>query len=53
MMPYKAFAVAKDGTKHPIEAESIIIKLVEDIEISLLPLHPVFDGKLNKTFYLC
>lgn len=44
---YQAFAVAKDGTRQPIEAESIIIQLEEDIEISLIPPHPVFQGKLT------
>ena len=44
---YRAFAIAKDGTRQPIEAESIIIQLEEDIEISLIPPHPVFKGKLT------
>ncbi|WP_431609702.1 hypothetical protein [Chryseobacterium sp. 'Rf worker isolate 10'] len=44
---YQAFAVSKDGTRQPIEAESIIIQLEEDIEISLVPPHPVFQGKLT------
>ena len=47
MKPYKAFAVTKDGTRHPIEAESIIIQLEVDIEIPLSPPHPVFEGKLT------
>lgn len=43
---YQAFAVLKDGTRQPIEAESIIIQLEEEeIEIPLAP-HPVFQGKL-------
>jgi hypothetical protein len=44
---YQAFAVSKDGTRHLIEAESIIIQLEEEIEISLVPPHPVFQGKLT------
>ncbi|RLJ32612.1 hypothetical protein CLU97_2073 [Chryseobacterium sp. 7] len=44
---YQAFAVLKDGTRHLIEAESIIIQLEEEIEISLVPPHPVFQGKLT------
>lgn len=44
---YQAFAVSKDGTRQPIEAEAIIIQLEEDIEISLVPPHPVFQGKLT------
>lgn len=44
---YQAFAVL-DGTRQPIEAESMIIQLEEgDIEISLSPPHPVFQGKLT------
>ncbi|AZA83660.1 hypothetical protein C1637_14550 [Chryseobacterium lactis] len=46
--PYQAFAITKDGTRHPIEAETIIIQMdEEEIEISLLPPHPVFKGKLT------
>lgn len=44
---YQAFAVLKDGTRHLIEAESIIIQLEEEIEISLVPPHPVFQRKLT------
>lgn len=45
---YTAFAVAKDGTRNPIDASSIIIQLgEEEIEISLIPPHPVFKGKLT------
>ncbi|RXM39013.1 hypothetical protein BOQ62_13970 [Chryseobacterium sp. CH21] len=44
---YQAFAVSKDGTRHLIEAESIIIQLEEEIEISLVLPHPVFQGKLT------
>ncbi|WP_123966578.1 hypothetical protein [Chryseobacterium phosphatilyticum] len=45
---YQTFAVKKDGTKLPIEAESIIIKVgEEEIEISLIPPHSVFNGKLT------
>ncbi|MET3036604.1 hypothetical protein ABXT08_10905 [Chryseobacterium sp. NRRL B-14859] len=45
--PYQAFAVV-NGTKHLIEAESIIITMEEEeIEISLVPVHPVFKGKLT------
>ncbi|MBV8327284.1 hypothetical protein [Chryseobacterium sp.] len=44
---YKAFAIAKDGTKTLIEADSIIIELEDEIEISLLPPHPAFQGKLT------
>ncbi|MCJ7936225.1 MAG: hypothetical protein MUW56_21985 [Chryseobacterium sp.] len=47
VQPYKAFAVAKDGTRQLIEAASIIIQLEEEIEISLSPPHPVFQGKLT------
>ncbi|WP_284463762.1 hypothetical protein [Chryseobacterium sp.] len=47
---YAAFAVAKDGTRHRIDAASIIIRLEEEeIEISLLPPHPIFQGKLTLT----
>lgn len=47
---YQAFAVSEDGTRRLIEAESIIIQLEEeDIEISLSPPHPVFQGKLTLT----
>ncbi|REC60187.1 hypothetical protein DRF65_22020 [Chryseobacterium pennae] len=46
--PYPIFAVDKDGTRHSIDAASIIIQLEEeDIEISLTPPHPVFQGKLT------
>ncbi len=45
---YQAFAVLKDGTRQLIDAESIIIRLEEEeIEISLIPPHPVFLGKLT------
>lgn len=45
---YPTFIVAKDGTRHSIEATSIIIQLgEEEIEISLAPPHPVFEGKLT------
>ncbi|MEJ5048926.1 hypothetical protein WH221_03760 [Chryseobacterium culicis] len=45
---YQTFAVLKDGTRQPIDAESIIIQLEEEeIEIPLTPLHPVFQGKLT------
>ncbi|PWN59284.1 hypothetical protein [Chryseobacterium viscerum] len=45
---YQAFAVAKDGTRQRIDAESIIIQLEEEeIEIPLSPPHPVFQGKLT------
>ncbi|NIF05112.1 hypothetical protein F3J23_06615 [Chryseobacterium sp. Tr-659] len=45
---YRAFAVSKDGTRELIDAEFIIIELEEEeIEISLEPLHPVFQGKLT------
>lgn len=48
--PYPAFAVDKNGTRHQIEAESIIIQLEEEeIEIALIPPHPVFKGKLTLT----
>lgn len=47
---YAAFAVSKDGTHHSIDASSIIIQLEEEeIEISLIPPHPVFQGKLTLT----
>lgn len=47
---YQAFAVLKDGTRQPIEAESIIIQLEEEeIEIPLVSLHPVFQEKLTLT----
>ncbi|QIY90043.1 hypothetical protein [Chryseobacterium gallinarum] len=46
--PYQIFAVKKDGTKHLIEAESIIIVMEEEeIEISAVPVHPAFQGKLT------
>lgn len=46
--PYPAFAIANDGTRHTIDATSIIIQLEEEeIEISLIPPHPVFQGKLT------
>ncbi|MGU3375784.1 hypothetical protein [Chryseobacterium sp. M5A1_1a] len=45
---YPAFAIAKDGTREPIDASSIIIQIGdEEIEISLIPPHPVFKGKLT------
>ena len=45
---YQVFAVLKDGTRQPIEADSIIIQLEEEeIEIPLASLHPVFQGKLT------
>ncbi|MCW1962068.1 hypothetical protein [Chryseobacterium viscerum] len=45
---YQVFAVLNDGTRQPIEAESIIIQLEEEeIEIPLTSLHPVFQGKLT------
>ncbi|ASE61277.1 hypothetical protein EG352_03755 [Chryseobacterium indologenes] len=47
---YKAWAIKKDGTKQPIEAESIILQVgEEEIEISLVPPHPVFNGRLTLT----
>ncbi|REC45266.1 hypothetical protein [Chryseobacterium pennipullorum] len=47
---YKAFSIDSDGTRHLIEADTIIIQLEEEeIEISLLPPHPVFQGKLTLT----
>lgn len=48
MDSYQAYAVTKDGTRLPVEAESIIIRMEdEEIEISLRPVHPVFKGKLT------
>ncbi|WP_250254132.1 hypothetical protein [Chryseobacterium sp. Marseille-Q3244] len=48
--PYPVFAVDKDGNRFSIDAASIIIQLEEEeIEISLLPPHPVFQGKLTLT----
>lgn len=45
---YPVFAVTEDGTRHSIDAASIIIQLdEEEIEISLLPPHPIFQGKLT------
>jgi hypothetical protein len=47
---YTAYAVSKDGTRMKIDAESIIIQLEEEeIEISLVIPHPVFQGKLTLT----
>lgn len=47
---YTAYAVLKDGTRTKIDAESIIIQLEEEeIEISLVIPHPVFQGKLTLT----
>lgn len=47
---YQAVAVAKDGTRHCIDAAFIIIQLEEEeIEISLIPPHPAFQGKLTLT----
>ncbi len=48
--PYPVFAVDQDGNRHSIDATSIIIQLEdEEIEISLIPPHPVFQGKLTLT----
>ncbi|WP_412850672.1 hypothetical protein ACL0VS_19285 [Chryseobacterium sp. PMSZPI] len=48
MNQYKAFIIKEDGTRQPIEAESIIIQVgEEEIEISLIPSHFVFQGKLT------
>ncbi|MDR2238086.1 MAG: hypothetical protein LBE92_18335 [Chryseobacterium sp.] len=42
MDSYQAYAVTKDGTRIPVEAESIIIRMEgEEIEISLRPVHSV------------
>lgn len=47
---YAAYAVSKDGTRTKIDAESIIIQLEEEeIEVSLVVPHPVFQGKLTLT----
>lgn len=47
---YPAFIIAEDGSRYSIEATSIIIQLEEEeIEISLIPPHPVFKGKLTLT----
>ncbi|WP_261512262.1 hypothetical protein [Chryseobacterium paludis] len=47
---YTAYAVSKDGTRTKIDAESIIIQLdAEEIEISLVIPHPIFQGKLTLT----
>lgn len=46
--PYPVYAITKDGTRHEIDATSIIIQLEEEeIEISLIPPHPIFQGKLT------
>ncbi|MBK1896681.1 hypothetical protein [Chryseobacterium paridis] len=45
---YATYAVSKDGTRTKIDAESIIIQLEEEeIEIALVPPHPVWQGKLT------
>lgn len=45
---YPTFVITEDGIRHSIEAKSIIIQLEEEeIEISLVPPHPVFNGKLT------
>lgn len=46
--PYPVFAVDQDGNRHRMNAASIIIQLEEEeIEISLIPPHPIFHGKLT------
>lgn len=48
--PYPVFALDRDGNRRHIDAASIIIQLEEEeIEISLIPPHPVFQGKLTLT----
>ncbi|ASK29299.1 hypothetical protein CEY12_03900 [Chryseobacterium sp. T16E-39] len=44
---YTAYAVSEDGTRTKIDAKSIIIQLEEEIEITLIPSHPVWQGKLT------
>lgn len=46
--PYKAYAVAADGSRTPLNVHSIVVELSAgaELELDLAP-HPDFDGELS------